>query len=105
MPQGLLVGFWLGLAAVAANLPWLSERWMFAIPRERAKPSWLRLVEWGLLYGLVVGVGFGFEYKTNGVLHAQAWEFYVVTLCLFAVSATPGFIYRHQLLRLLRQAG
>ena len=105
MSQGLLVGFWLGLAVVAANLPWLSERWLFVIPCRRAKPSWLRLVEWGLLYGLIVGVGFGFEYKTTGVLHTQGWEFYVVTLCLFAVSAMPGFIYRHQLRRLLRQSG
>ncbi|QQS54532.1 MAG: DUF2818 family protein [Candidatus Competibacteraceae bacterium] len=105
MSQGLLVGFWLGLAVVAANLPWLSERWLCTIPRQRAKPSWLRLAEWGLLYGLVVGVGFGFEYKTTGVLHTQGWEFYVVTLCLFAVSAMPGFIYRHQLRRLLQQSG
>ena len=105
MSQGLLVGFWLGLAAMAANLPWLSERWLFAIPCQRTKPFWLRLVEWGLLYGLVVGIGFGFEYKTTGVLHVQGWEFYVVTLCLFAVSAMPGFIYRHQLRRLLRQSG
>ncbi len=105
MSQGLLVGFWLGLAVVAANLPWLSERWLLAIPRQqRAKPAWLRLVEWGLLYGLIVGMGFGFEYKTTGVIHAQAWEFYAVTLCLFAVSAMPGFIYCHQLRRLLRQA-
>ncbi len=105
MSQSLLVGFWLGLAVVAANLPWLSERWLFVIPCQRAKPSWLRLVEWGLLYGLIVGVGFGFEYKTTGVLHMQGWEFYVVTLCLFAVSAMPGFIYCHQLRRLLRQSG
>ena len=105
MSQGLLVGFWLGLAVVAANLPWLSERWLFTIPCQRTKPFWLRLVEWGLLYGLVVGIGFGFEYKTTGILHTQGWEFYVVTLCLFAVSAMPGFIYRHQLRRLLRQSG
>jgi hypothetical protein len=28
-----------------------------------------------------------------------------VTLCLFAVSALPGFIYRYQIRRLLEQAG
>jgi hypothetical protein len=28
-----------------------------------------------------------------------------VTLCLFAVGALPGFVYRYQLRRLLEQAG
>jgi hypothetical protein len=106
MSQSIVVGLWLGLAAVTANLPWLSERWLLLIARadQRAKPSWLRLIEWGLLYGLIAGMGFGFEYKATGAVHAQDWEFYTVTLCLFAVSAVPGFIYRYQLQRLLRQA-
>lgn len=107
MPQGIVVGLWLGLAVVAANLPWLSERWLFVIARRdgRPKPFWLRLIEWGLLYGLILGIGFGFEYKASGAVHAQDWEFYPVTLCLFAVSAFPGFVYRYQLRRLLEQAG
>ena len=107
MSQSIVIGLWLGLAVIAANLPWLSERWLFifARPDRRAKPFWLRLIEWGLLYGLIAGMGFGFEYKTAGTVHAQDWEFYVVTLCLFAVSALPGFIYRYQLRRLLEQAG
>ena len=103
---GILIGLWLGLAAITANLPWLSERWLliFARPHRRAKPFWLRLIEWGLLYGLIIGLGFGFEYKMAGTIHAQDWEFYVVTLCLFAVGALPGFVYRYQLRRLLEQA-
>lgn len=107
MSQSLIVSLWLGLAAVAANLPWLSERWLLIIarPDRWAKPFWFRLIEWGLLYGLIVGIGFGVEYKTTGGGHAQDWEFYTVTLCLFAVSALPGFIYRYQLRRLLEQAG
>lgn len=107
MSQSLVIGLWLGLAVVAANLPWLSERWLLVFARtdQRAKPFWLRLIEWGLLYGLITGMGFGFEYKATGVVHAQDWEFYAVTLCLFAVSALPGFIYRYQLRRLLEQAG
>ncbi len=107
MSQEIIVDFWLGLAIVAANLPWLSERWLFVIVRRdgRAKPFWLRLVEWGGLYGLVVGMGFGFEYKVAGANHMQDWEFYAVTLCLFAVGALPGFIYRYQLRHLLEQAG
>ena len=87
MSQSLVIGLWLGLAVIAANLPWLSERWLliFARPDRRAKPFWLRLIEWGLLYGLIAGMGFGFEYKTTGTVHAQDWEFYVVTLCLLLI--------------------
>lgn len=104
---GLVVGLWLGLAAVAANLPWLSERWLLVVARQdgRVKPAWFRFVEWGLLYGLLLGLGFGLEYKTMGNVHPQAWEFYTVTLCLFAVSALPGFVYRYQVRRLLGPAG
>lgn len=91
---------------IVANLPWLSERWLFLIVRSgRLKSFWLQLIEWGLLYGLVLGMGFGLEYKTTGAVHPQDWEFYTVTLCLFAVSALPGFIYRYQVRRLLEQTG
>jgi hypothetical protein len=81
MPQGIAIGFWLGLAVVAANLPWLSERWLLVIARRNGlpKPFWLRLVEWALLCGLVLGLGLGFEYKATGTVHAQDWEFYTVT--------------------------
>lgn len=107
MTQSLIVGLWLVLAAVAANLPWLTERWLLIIarPDRRAKPFWLRLIEWSLLYGLIIGIGLGLESKAAGAAHEQGWEFYTVTLCLFAVSALPGFIYRYQLRRLLEQAG
>ncbi|MBZ4195082.1 MAG: DUF2818 family protein [Candidatus Contendobacter sp.] len=106
MPQEIMIGLWLGLAVVVANLPWLSERWLFLIARNgQLKSFWLQLIEWGLLYGLVLGMGFGLEYKTTGVVHVQDWEFYTVTLCLFAVSALPGFIYCYQLRRLLEQSG
>jgi hypothetical protein len=107
MSQGIIIGLWLGLAVIAANLPWLSERWFLVIaPRDgRSKPFWPRLVEWGVLYGLALGIGFGFEHQATGAVHSQSWEFYVVTLCLFAVSALPGFVYRYQIRRLLEQAG
>ncbi len=105
MSQGIIIGLWLGLAVIAANLAWFSERWFLVIaPRNgQTKPFWPRLVEWGVLYGLVLGIGFGFEYQATGAVHAQSWEFYVVTLCLFAVGALPGFVYRYQIRRLLEQ--
>ncbi len=107
MPQGIAIGFWLGLAVVAANLPWLSERSPLLIARRdgQPKPFGLRLIEWALLYALVLGLGLGLEYKATGTLHPQDWEFYTVTLCLFAVGALPGFVYRYQLRRLLEQSG
>ena len=105
MPQGFIIWTWLGLAVLAANLPWLSERWFLIVarPSRRAKPFWARLIEWSLLYLLIIGTGFGFEYKLTGVIQAQGWEFYVVTLSLFAVAAHPGFIYRYQLQKLLER--
>lgn len=107
MAQGIVIAVWLGLAIVAANLPWLSERWFLVIARRdrRIKPFWLRLMEWAVLYALVLGLGLGLEQKATGHIHAQAWEFYTVTLCLFAVGALPGFIYRYQLRRVLEQSG
>ncbi len=102
-----MIGLWLGLAGVVANLPWLSERKLlvFARPDRWAKPFWLRLIEWSLFYVLIAGIGFGFEYKATGAVHVQDWEFYAVTLCLFAVIAVPGFIYRFQFRPLLEQTG
>jgi hypothetical protein len=68
LSQQIIIGIWLGLAIIAANLPWLSERWLFVIVRQggQAKPFWLRLIEWGLLYALILAMGFGFEYKAAG---------------------------------------
>ncbi len=107
MLQGIAIGFWLGLAVVAVNLPWLSERWLLVIARRNGlpKPFWLRLVEWALLCGSALGLGWGFEYKATGTVHAQDWEFYIVILCLFLVATLPGFIYCYQLRRLLEQSG
>lgn len=95
---------YIALAFVAANLPWLSNRQFFF--RKVAGDKVLRqyLFEWLVMY-LVVGViGMGIEDGLNDHLHAQGWEFYVVTLCLFAVFAIPGFIWRFNLLPILRRS-
>jgi hypothetical protein len=47
------------------------------------------------MYGAIAAIGFGLEQKVTGSVHAQDWEFYAVTACLFIVFAMPGFIYRH----------
>lgn len=91
------------VAAVAANLPWLSERFLFVLHTRDGKREWMRLLEWLLLYVVVGFIAVGIERKAFGVVHEQSWEFYVVTLCLFMIFAMPGFVYRHILGRLLQR--
>lgn len=85
-------------AVIAANLPWLGERFFFFFhPPQGLKRSWMRLLEWLVLYLLVGLAAIGLEQKATGDRYPQDWEFYVVTLCLFVVFAIPGFVYRYQL--------
>lgn len=97
MSTSVAVWLLLGLAVIAANLPWFSERFMFVIePWDGAKRTWMRLLEWLLLALLIGLVALGFERRATGGVHEQGWEFYVVGLFLFMVFAIPGFIWRHQ---------
>jgi hypothetical protein len=102
MTLSLTIGLLLFVAVAAANLPWLSERFLLLInlPGDR-KGVWHRLIEWLLLYLLVGAISIGLEKKVTGSIHTQDWEFFVVTFCLFLVFALPGFIYRHDLRRKL----
>lgn len=88
------------LAAVfAANLPWVSDRFLLVFKRD--KSAWLRWLEWLVMYALTGALSVALEYKLTGTRHDQGWEFYVTTLCLFLVFALPGFIYHYDLRRLL----
>ena len=90
------------VSIIVANLPWMSERFMLFISTgENGKSTWMRLLEWLILYFLVGGLSFGLETRVTGGIHSQNWEFYAVTCCLFLVFALPGFIYRHDLKHLL----
>lgn len=91
------------IAAVGANLPWLSERFLFLWSPAAGKKEWMRLLEWLLLYSIVAAIAVGLERKSHGAVHVQSWEFFVVTLCLFLIFALPGFVYRHILSRLLHR--
>ncbi|TVO62436.1 DUF2818 family protein [Spiribacter vilamensis] len=92
------------VALIAANLPWLSDRIAFVVsPAARGKPEWIRLVEWLTLFFLVGLIAAGLEYRTQGQLQMQGWEFWVINLALFAVFALPGFIYCHDLRRRLQR--
>lgn len=94
----ILVWAVLALALIAANLPWLSERFFFVLaPKGGVKRAWMRLLEWLTLYFVVGLVALGLEQKLTGDHHRQDWEFYAINFFLFLVFALPGFIYRYDL--------
>lgn len=99
-----MVYVWLliGLAIIAANLPWLSERRFFLFRTEKNKSGAFRFLEWSVMYVIVGLIGFGLEKRLTGEIYAQDWVFYTVTLALFLVFALPGFIYRYDLRKLLK---
>ncbi|MDR2031725.1 MAG: DUF2818 family protein [Azoarcus sp.] len=85
-----------GLAFVAANLPFLFERILFAIrPAGGQKAFAWRLLECLLLYFMVGAFAAVLEQSAYGTVYPQGWPFYVTTLCLFVVFAFPGFVYRY----------
>lgn len=102
--MSLAVGLLLLAALAAANLPWLSDRWLFFLaPPGGRKRAWMCWVEWALMFVLVGLLALGLERRYTGTLHPQDWEFYTVVICLFLVFALPGFIYRYELRPHLRR--
>ncbi|TCS39577.1 uncharacterized protein DUF2818 [Paucimonas lemoignei] len=88
--------FLIGLAVLAANLPFFNERvlavmQLASLPK---KPFWLRLIELIVLYFLVGAIAYMLEARIGSVFK-QGWEFYAVTGCFFLVLAFPGFVYRY----------
>lgn len=87
----------LGVALLAANLPFLNERLFGLVPLPaRAKSLAVRLAELVLLYFAAGGIGLLFERRV-GQIASQGWEFYAVTGALFIVLAFPGFTWRYLL--------
>ena len=86
---------YLGLAALAANLPFMTDRILLAIvPASGRKAFGWRLLEVILLYVVVGALGIWLESR-QGPRHDQAWQFYVTTFALFIVAAYPGFVIRY----------
>ena len=83
-------------ALVAANLPFMNERWLIAGPVAAApgKPIWGRLAELVLLYMIVGGLALLLE-RRSGQIYPQGWEFYAITATLFLTLAFPGFVWRY----------
>ena len=100
MAQSSVYSVLLAVAFIAANLPWLTERFLLVIKLN--KTAWWRWLEWLVFYCLTGLLAATLENKLTGTVHAQQWEFYVATLCLFVVFALPGFIYHYDLKKLLK---
>lgn len=94
MTQTTSVWLVLGLAFLAANLPFLNERLLAVWPRRQDKSLWLRLLELFILYLMVGGIGLALE-QHAGQIAPQGWEFYAITAALFITFAFPGFVYRY----------
>ena len=83
---------------ISANLPWISDRFLLVFRLQGSgKKTWMRLLEWLLLYFLCGFAALGLEKKLMGQLHDQDWEFYVIGFFIFMVFAFPGFVYRYEL--------
>ncbi|MBS3786497.1 MAG: DUF2818 family protein [Gammaproteobacteria bacterium] len=104
MSQPVAIVLLMLAALIAANLPWSTERiGLIWEPASGKKSEWIRLGEWFALFALVGLAGAGLEYRSQGQLQPQGWEFWVIALCLFAVFSLPGFIYHHDLRRRLQK--
>lgn len=94
MTHDLSVWLVLIAALIAANLPFVNNRWLALIPHKETKTLGLRLGELVVFYFLVGGVGLALE-QSAGQIYPQGWEFYATTASLFLTLAFPGFVYRY----------
>ena len=96
MTQTASVWLVLMTAALAANLPFMTQRLLAGWPLPNGKGLAVRLGELVVLYFLVGILGLALE-RQAGQIVAQGWEFYAVTAALFVTLAFPGFVYRYLL--------
>lgn len=90
------------LALVAANLPFVNQRW-FAVGPASREPGYRKALGWRLVELLalyaVVGVVAGLLEGRLSQRSPQGWEFYAITAALFLTLAFPGFTYQYLLRR------
>ena len=96
MTQTASVWLVLVTAAIAANLPFMTQRLLAVWPLPNGKGLAVRLGELVVLYFLVGILGLALEGQ-SGQIVAQGGEFYAVTGALFVTLAFPGFVYRYLL--------
>ena len=92
--SGTAGAFLLVIAAIAANMPFLTHRiFLVFLPGGGKSLSW-RLLEGVVLSFVVGGIAVALEARA-GEVYRQGWEFYAVTFFLFLVLGYPGFVYRY----------
>lgn len=94
MTQTVSIWLVIGLALVAANLPFLSQRLLGIVPLPHPKTLSVRLSELLVGYLVVGGIGMMLE-RRLGQIAPQGWEFYAITGALYLTLAFPGFVYRY----------
>jgi Protein of unknown function (DUF2818) len=96
--MGQTTAVWLvvAMAFTAANVPFLSQRFLLVIPTPGNKSLALCLAELVVWYFVVGGLGLSLE-KYLGQIAPQGWEFYAITGTLFITLAFPGFVWRYLL--------
>ncbi len=94
--MGQTIPVWLVVivSLLAANLPFMSGRFMAVVRLTESKSLGLRLLELVLWYFIAGAVALGLEHR-GGQIAAQGWEFYAITGTLFVTFAFPGFVYRY----------
>lgn len=96
MGQTASVWFVIALSLLAANLPFVSQRFLLLFPLVKGKTLTIRLLELIVFYFIVGGVGSLLEQRL-GQRAPQNWEFYAITACLFITLSFPGFVWRYLL--------
>jgi hypothetical protein len=83
---------WLATALVVANLPFVVKSTLLPKVTDGGLALLLRLLEW--LAGFLLLCGFAWFLETRTApAHSQHWQFYVSVFCMYAVFASPGFVY------------
>jgi len=98
IPDWIVISYLLGLLLLA-NLAFVNQRLFLFIPvagQGRMKSFWWRLVEWLVYFVIGMALGLYIEYAIGGI-EAKGWEFWAISASIFAVFATPGFLWQYQL--------
>jgi hypothetical protein len=96
MVQSASIWFVIFVAIVAANMPFVAQRFLMFFHLKAPKTLGVRLFELIIFYFLAGGLGIVLENRA-GQIAPQGWEFYAITGALFITLAFPGFIYRYLL--------
>lgn len=96
MSQSASIWFVIFVAVIAANLPFVAQRFLMVLPLKAPKTLGIRLLELVIFYFIAGGLALILENRA-GQIAPQGWEFYAITGALFITLAFPGFVYRYLL--------